>query len=439
MSKYFGTDGIRGRFGKELTIELAYFVGNSLGSLGKKLKILVGKDTRISGDAIELAFSTGVIVSGASVTSVGICPTAGIAYLTSKFKFDYGVVISASHNPAEYNGIKIFDKLGKKISSELENEIESKLGALKIETLENLGTFTCDEQLTENYITFLDKLFDFSLISKTIALDMANGASSFIAKRLFENKGAKVIAVSNLPNGLNINENSGATHIENLIKTVKKSNADYGFSYDGDSDRVIAVDENGKIFDGDRILYIISNFYKLTNKNFKPMVVGTILTNMGLEQALFEKGIGLERTDVGDKNICKMIEEKSLLLGGEQSGHIIVRDLLPTGDGILNSLLLSFILEYTGKTFSELCSYKEFNQVCKNVRVKDKNKILDNEKLKRYVSNFEKGLENIGRLVVRASGTEPVIRIMVEAKDDEVSNNVAEKLLDIINEINEEI
>lgn len=435
MGKYFGTDGIRGKYGTEITAKLAFKVGNALGNTLKTAKIVIGQDTRKTGELITLAFSCGVMSAGGTVTNVGICPTAEISYLTKKLNFDYGVVISASHNPAIYNGIKIFNSSGKKVCDDFENLLESKFNNQTFADFENVGSYKIDENLKDEYINFLSKTFDFTLTSKKIVLDMSNGASFFIAKKLFEEKGATVISIGDEPNGININLNVGATNIDAVKNAVLKNNADYGYAYDGDSDRVVAIDSLGNVYDGDKLIYILACYFNDIGKLKPKKVVGTILSNMGLELALEKKGITMIRTGVGDKNVSTNLEKCNLLIGGEPAGHIIVFDLLPTGDGVLNSLLISFVMEYYGKQLSEFVDFEVFEQVSINVEVQDKGKVLGDEKLKRYINNFQRGLENFGRVVVRASGTEPCIRVMVETKNKIVSENVASKLATIIKEI----
>lgn len=428
MGKYFGTDGVRGEYGKKLTAELSFKIGNSLAKTGRGLKFLIGKDTRKTGDVLELAFACGVISAGSDVTCVGICPTAGVSFLTKHFGFDFGIVISASHNPSNYNGIKIFDKSGKKIDENFELFIEEGLNDLKFVDFSNVGKLKYDENLVEEYYSFLNKLFDFDMSKKKIVLDMANGASFKIAKRLFENKGATVISIGDFPNGVNINLNCGATNVEKLKNEVLKTNSSYGFAYDGDSDRLIAIDENGMVVDGDKLLYIFANFYKFQGKLESQKVVGTVLTNMGLELALAENKIKLERVKVGDRNISEKLERENLLLGGEQAGHIIIGDIMPTGDGILSSLLLAFIVEYMGEPLSKLCDFELFKQVNLNIQVKNQSEILKNKELISCIENYQKKLNGVGRIVVRTSGTEPCIRVMVESSDDKLSNDVANEI-----------
>ena len=442
MGLFFGTDGLRGEFGKGITPEISFRVGNSLAKLTKeKGKILIATDTRKSGDVLALSFCSGAMCEGIDVVFVGVCPTAGVSYLAKELGFDYGVVISASHNSAEFNGIKIFDKNGKKLSVETEKEIERNL--LKIVVKEHfcVGSFSYDEKLTQKYIEFLKKSAqseiekgkDFS--SLKIVLDTANGAASKIAGKIFAELGASVIQVGLNPNGTNINRGVGVMFISNLLKQVLKTYADFGFAYDGDSDRLLAVASDGKVIDGDELVYIFAKQYLKQGKLKNKKVVGTVLTNLGIEKALNEFGVELIRTDVGDKFVSEAIEKDDLLIGGESSGHVFVFDKLQTGDGILNSLLLTCFCVNQNKKLGELAGVKKCHQKNINVKVKNKNSIIKNQELQNQIKAKNEELKNHGRLIVRASGTEEVIRIMAECEDELKADYVANELEKTINKI----
>ena len=438
MGVFFGTDGLRGKFNDDLSFSVIYNLGNALGSEIFGAKILIGRDTRRSGKLITLAFACGAMNAGANVTDIGVCPTAGISYLTQKNKFDFGVVISASHNPAEFNGIKIFDRNGKKIGDRWEEKLEKKFLKQVCVSYDMVGDYEQNYKLTNTYLNFLKDLFPFSLEGKKIVIDSANGASFKVAKSVFASKKASLILLGSKPSGININKNCGALHAENLQRAVLKNNADMGFAFDGDSDRLIAVDEEGKIITGDVLVYIFSKFYKESGRLTTPMVVGTRHTNMGVEKALENEGISLIRTEIGDKYVCAKLIEKDLIIGGEQSGHVIVRDLLSTGDGILNALLLAFISVKNQEPLSRLSDIELFYQENVNVEVKDKLQVINSAKLSDIVEKTERELAGNGRIMIRVSGTEPYIRIMVESQDKQVSTEKAEELAEIVRQIDAE-
>lgn len=439
MGLFFGTDGLRGKVNDDLSVDVAFKCGNAL--LGKypKSKILIGCDTRGSGGLLAMAFATGAMNAGAEVVYVGVCPTAGISFLTQKFKFDFGVVISASHNPAEFNGIKIFDSTGKKLGDKKEEEIEKLFLRSFVAPFDKVGKIIFNEKLVLKYQEFLLNSTTETLNGKTIVLDCANGASYKIAPKVFQLLGAKVIATHTQPDGFNINENCGSLYVENLKKDVVKHKADMGFAFDGDSDRLIAVDNNGEIVDGDKIIYLFACEYLKQGKLNLSTVVGTRHTNMGLELALKEKGINLIRTDIGDKYVTAKLIEKDLLIGGEQSGHVLLRDKLATGDGILNAVQIASLCVRDNKKLSEFFDFKLFEQCNLNVRVDDKMRVINSEKLSLVVETEEKYLLDRGRIMIRVSGTEPYIRIMVETRDKALSQEVALRLKTAIEQINSEV
>lgn len=438
MGLFFGTDGIRGQINDDLSQSTAYKCGNALGGKNKQAKILIGRDTRRSGSFITLAFATGAMNAGASVVDVGVCPTAGISYLTKALNFDFGVIISASHNPAEFNGIKIVDNQGTKLGDKKEEELEKLFLREFIVPYDQIGTYEYNPRLVIKYEEFLSNSISTSLAGKTIVLDCANGASYKIAPAVFRDNKAKIIATFCKPDGLNINKDCGALHVEKLKKYVLKYNADMGFAFDGDSDRLIAVDDKGNILDGDKLVYIFAMDYLEKGKLNKNGVVGTRHTNMGVEHALKEKGINLIRTDIGDKYVSAALAEKGLLIGGEQSGHIIIRDKLNTGDGILNALHLAEIVALGNKKLSEYVDFELYKQCNINVKVNDKMRIINNAELTQMRDEQEKLLDGNGRIMIRLSGTEPYVRIMVETQDEQKSIEIAKLFEKLIKHLNED-
>lgn len=438
MGVFFGTDGLRGKVNKDLSFDIAYKVGNALGALKQKAKVIIGRDTRKTGELLTLGVSGGLVNTGASVTDVGVCPTAGVAYLTKSLGFDYGVVISASHNPAEYNGIKIFDSTGTKVSDRVETQIERNfLHEVAVDS-KDVGSYEYLPRTVLHYVDFLSQSIHTSLAGKTIVLDCSNGASYKIAPAVFRDNHAKIIATYCKPNGLNINDKCGSLNIEKLQKYVLKYKADMGFAFDGDSDRLIAVDEKGNVIDGDKLIYILAKNYQAEGKLTIPTVVGTRHTNMGVEKALNNLGINMLRTEIGDKYVSQKLEEKGLLIGGEQSGHVFIKDILPTGDGVLNALVMAELITKSGKTFSENLDIELYKQVNINVKVQDKMRVINSEALADATEREEQLLGKDGRIMIRVSGTEPYIRIMVETQNQALSQECADRLKAVIEEINKE-
>ncbi|MBE5738689.1 MAG: phosphoglucosamine mutase [Clostridiales bacterium] len=437
MGIFFGTDGLRGKIGDELTDDIAYRCGNALAKLYPNSHLLICKDTRTSGDCIAISFASGVISAGGNITYIGICTTPGLAYLTHTLGYDYGISITASHNPANYNGIKIFDKNYKKLTDKKEETLEKNFFSNIIVPNEHLGKITFKPELLKHYTDFLSQ-HSTNLSNITIVLDCANGATSNIAPLIFENAGAKTITINNDTSGININNNCGATDTRLLQKTVIEKNADIGFAFDGDGDRVIAVDRSGNILDGDQIIYILTCHLLNTSSLHKKMVVGTRHTNMGMELALREKGIELIRTDIGDKFVSSKLSEYGLQLGGEQSGHIIQKEILPTGDGILTALSLSNIIAKENKSLLEYASYSPYHQCNINVTVNNKLHIINSEELDKTISRYTNSIKDSGRIMVRLSGTEPVIRIMVEGKEKGRCTTIAKNIERTIIKIDKE-
>ncbi len=434
MSIYFGTDGIRGEVNKELNFEVCYKCGNALSNIKENVKIVLGRDTRKSGDLIALSFSCGVVMGGGNIIDVGVIPTAGIAYLVKKLKFDYGVVISASHNPAEYNGIKIFDCNGNKIGVQEENLIEKYFIHNNIANFKKVGTYCQKRYMTRQYVNFLRNSSK-SLNGVKIALDCSNGASGSIAPKLFRELGAKVVALNCSNNGLKINDNCGSLHPEGLSEAVVKYKCHIGFAFDGDSDRVIAVDEKGKLVDGDIITYILGCYFKKKNSLKNNGVVGTTQTNMGIIKALKKEGIDFYASDVGDKYVIELMKDKNLEIGGEQSGHIIIGRYSDTGDGVLCAIVLANILKEEKRNFSNLAHVELMPQANKNIVVYDKLRIINADELKQEINECENMIRD-GRILVRASGTESKIRVMVESCDELQNTKVLDRIVRKIEQIN---
>lgn len=435
MGVFFGTDGVRGVVNNDLTEELAQMVGNALARAKKKAKIIVGRDTRVSGSYLTAAFSTGALKGGASVLDVGIVPTACISYLVKHKKADYGVVISASHNPKEYNGIKIFDSEGRKISEKQESALERYFACPMIVASTKVGKYKFSPSAANAYVKFLLASVKTDLTGLKIVLDCANGAAYKIAPQIFSKLGGKVVKINCQSSGKKINEKCGSTCIGGLKEKVVKEGADVGFAYDGDSDRVLAVDEQGNVLDGDQLIYILAKHFSKQGTLNAGTVVGTSHTNTGLLIALNRNKINLVRTDIGDKYVIEAMQKMNLTLGGEQSGHIIMRNFLPTGDGILASLQVASILKSSGVKMSALCDAKLLYQANKSVIVGDKLKVLNNEKLSQKISQILNEIAPAGRLLVRASGTEPKIRIMVEHQDKNKADEYLNEIEKIITSI----
>ena len=436
MGLFFGTDGIRGKVNEDLTQDIAYKIGNALSMLKENPTIIIGADTRISNSYLALSVASGAMSGGAHVIDIGVVPTAGIAYITRKIKADYGVVISASHNSGEYNGIKVFDKNGYKLGDKEEERIERCFIRTKTNEFPNIGSYEQNFNLLKLYKNFLISSSKNSLKGMTIVLDGAYGAAYRIAPEVFRKLGANVIAANCSENGLKINDNCGALYPENLIKKVFRYKADVGFAFDGDSDRLIAVDEKGNVINGDEIIYGLAIYLKEQGKLNKDTVVGTSHTNMAIEDKLKEKGIDLVRTDIGDKYVLAKLIEKNYSIGGEQSGHIILKDLSTTGDGILAAIIVANTLIEQNKTMSQVFGVELYPQTNKNVIVEDKFRVMNSEELTKEIVKYNTELSGKGRLMIRASGTEPKIRVMVESKDSELNENIARAMIELIKKIN---
>lgn len=439
--KYFGTDGIRGIANKNLSIELSVKVGKALGIIlekNKKSKVLIGCDNRISKDLIKFALISGLLSFNVDIVDCGIITTPGLSYLTKLKKFDLGIMISASHNSYEYNGIKIFNNKGEKIDNNLEDKIEYLIDNISDYVpynYKNIGNYTLDNNIKQKYLNFLKKQINFKKINFKIIIDCSNGASIEIIKTLFKNyKNVKIINTD--LSGKNINYKCGATDLSSIQKLVTTNEFLLGFSLDGDADRIILTNSNGKIFSGDEILFIISKYYKSLNKLKNNAISITIISNYGLDLSLKNLNIKTFRCDVGDKNVYQNLVANNLVLGGEQSGHIILRDKSPCGDGILNIITLLNILTSSNLNINEyLLDYKSLHQETNNIKFNDYKMIdslLNSEILNKKIEEIENELGEDGRLLIRKSGTEPVIRILVETKNVEYSKQICEKITNII-------
>ncbi|CUH93665.1 phosphoglucosamine mutase [Herbinix luporum] len=442
MGKYFGTDGFRGEANVNLTVEHAYKVGRFLGYYyGKNHKpnIVIGKDTRRSSYMFEYSLVAGLTASGADVYLLHVTTTPSVSYVVRTEGFDCGIMISASHNPYYDNGIKVINGSGHKLEAEVEQLIEAYIDSeedyIPFATRENIGK-TVDYAIGRNrYIGYLISLATRSFQGKKVGLDLANGSATSIAKGVFDAIGAKTYVINGEPDGTNINKNCGSTDMRSLQKFVLDNKLDVGFAYDGDADRCLAVDENGNIIDGDLILYLCGVYMKKRNDLANNTIVTTVMSNMGLYQALEREGIRYEQTAVGDKYVYENMLANGHSIGGEQSGHIIFAKHATTGDGILTSLKIMEVMLESKAKLSELC--KEVNifpQLLVNVKVKDKKAVLSDPAITDLISSLEKELGKDGRILVRESGTEPVIRVMAEAKTDKLCRETVEKITEKIKE-----
>ncbi len=438
MGKYFGTDGFRGEANVVLTVEHAFKVGRFLGwyyGQNHKAKVIIGKDTRRSSYMFEDALSAGLTASGADVYLLHVTTTPSVSYVVRTEDFDCGIMISASHNVFYDNGIKVINGKGHKLEAEVEEKVEAyidgEFGELPLATRENLGR-TVDYSAGRNrYIGHLIAMATRSFKDKRVGLDCSNGSASSIAKSVFDALGAKTYVIHSEPDGTNINRNCGSTHIETLQEFVKEKKLDVGFAYDGDADRCLAVDENGNVVDGDLILYVCGKYLKEQGRLNNDTIVTTIMSNIGLYKACDKVGMKYEKTAVGDKYVYENMVQNNHSLGGEQSGHIIFSKYATTGDGILTSLLLMEVMLEKKETLGKLTEeVKIYPQLLKNVRVSDKKTARENPAVVREVEKVTEALGNDGRILVRESGTEPVIRVMVEASTHELCEEYVNQVVD---------
>lgn len=445
MGRMFGTDGVRGVANTELTAGLAYELGRAgayvLTEGAHKPKILVAKDTRISGDMLESALIAGILSVGAEAVVLGVVPTPAVAYLTRKYGADAGVMISASHNPVEYNGIKFFNDKGYKLSDELEDEIqrviESGFEGVPNPTGIDIGRETIEKSALDDYIEFAKNTAPYTLKGMRIALDCANGAAYEASVKAFRDLGAEVFVINDNPDGTNINEKCGSTHPEELMEYVVKKKCDIGFAFDGDADRCLAVDEKGTLISGDFTLMLCGSYLKELGKLNNDTLVVTVMSNLGLDIVCKKLGINLVKTSVGDRYVLEEMVKDNYVLGGEQSGHIIFLDYNTTGDGLVTALQIATIVKKKGKTLSELCSVmKDLPQVLANATIPNTKKhlYLEDEEIQSEIKKIEEKLNGVGRVLIRPSGTEPLVRVMLEGENQEEIDAMAHGLAKLIEE-----
>lgn len=444
MTKYFGTDGIRGIANEELTPELAFRLGR-IGSyvltkdVEDKSKILVGRDTRISGHMLESALIAGILSTGVEVMTLGVVSTPAVAYLTRVVNAEGGVMISASHNPVADNGIKFFGADGYKLTEEQEAEIEQLLNeqedTLPRPTGADVGFVTEYFEGGHKYIQYMKQTVDEDFTGIHVAIDCAHGATSSLATHVFADLEADISTMGASPNGLNINDGVGSTHPEKLAELVLEKEAHIGLAFDGDGDRLIAVDENGKIVDGDQIMFIIGRYLKSQGRLNSDTIVSTIMSNLGFYKAVTENEMLSVKTAVGDKHVVEEMRKEGYNFGGEQSGHIVFLDYNTTGDGLLTGLQLVNIMRSTGRTLSDLASDMTiYPQKLVNIRVTDKNAVEENEKIARIIAEVEAEMAGNGRVLVRPSGTEPLVRVMVEAPTEEACEEKVTRIAKVVEE-----
>ncbi len=446
MGRLFGTDGARGIAGTELTCETAMKIGRAAAAVltkhtHKRAKIVIGKDTRISSDMLEAALVSGICSVGADAQLLGVVPTPAVAYLVSKYSADAGVMISASHNPAEYNGIKLFNKDGYKLSDEIENEIEELIldrhEGIKIMSGEKLGRVSRKKRAVNDYVKHVMNSIDGNLEGVKIAVDCANGSASATADMLFRGLNANALIINDEPDGININKDCGSTHIEQLAKFMKRHKCAVGVAFDGDADRCLALDENGNLIDGDKMIAIFAKDMKQRGKLKDDTAVVTVMSNLGFFHFAKENGIDAVKTSVGDRYVLEKMLEGGYKIGGEQSGHIIFSDFASTGDGQLSAVQLINIINQSGKKASAIARIMErYPQVLINVTVgaDGKQRLDSDEAVQRLIAQGEDKLGDNGRILVRPSGTENLIRVMVEGKEFDVINEIAVQIAGVIEE-----
>ncbi|EIQ0342081.1 phosphoglucosamine mutase [Staphylococcus pseudintermedius] len=445
MGKYFGTDGVRGVANKELTPELAFKLGRYGGYVlahnedKKHPRVLVGKDTRVSGDMLEHALIAGLVSIGAEVMRLGVISTPGVAYLTREMGAELGVMISASHNPVADNGIKFFGSDGFKLSDAQENEIEALLDQENPDLPRPTGkdiVHTSDYfEGAQKYLSYLKSTIEVKLEGLKIALDGAHGSTAALAPFLFGDLEADTVTIGCNPDGYNINDETGSTHPQALAQKVVDNECDFGLAFDGDGDRLIAVDEKGQIVDGDQIMFVIGQEMAKNQELNDNMIVSTVMSNLGFYKALEAEGIQSDKTKVGDRYVVEEMRRGHYNLGGEQSGHIVMMDYNTTGDGLLTGVHLAAVVKRSGKKLSELAGQmKKYPQSLVNVRVTDKYGVEDNQDVKAVMDEVEAEMNGEGRILVRPSGTEPLVRVMVEAKTDEDAHGFAERIAKVVEE-----
>lgn len=446
MGRLFGTDGARGIANKDLTCELSMQIGRAAAmvlteSLAHKPRVLIGADTRASADMLTSAIAAGLCSVGADVLLVGVVPTPAVAFLVTEYGYDAGVMISASHNPCEYNGIKIFQSNGYKLPDELENQIEEIiLDAAKVPPLllgGEVGRITESKTAVDDYIRHLLAVCENDCKGMKIAVDCANGSASVTAKRVFTALKADCYVINDMPDGENINAACGSTHMEKLCEFVVNNKLDMGFAFDGDADRMLAVDHTGAVVDGDRAIAVCAKQMKKEGRLKKNAAVVTVMSNMGFFEFCAQNGIRCEKTKVGDRYVLENMSQNGYSIGGEQSGHIIFLDCATTGDGQLSAIQLLNVIKKTGKTLKELADEMEtFPQVLYNVRVSDfgKARFKDDAEIQNAIKAVQRELGKNGRVLVRVSGTEPLIRVMLEGRDTELIERFGKELVHVIQE-----
>lgn len=446
MGRLFGTDGVRGVANTELTCELAFMLGRAgayvlSGENSRKPRILVGKDTRRSGDMLESAMVAGICSAGAEAVLAGVIPTPAVACLVRKYGFDAGVVISASHNPAEFNGIKFFNSEGYKLPDEVEERIERIIldhaEEIPSPAGDQVGTIHILETAVEDYVNYAIKTVNVDLTGLRIALDCANGASVVTAPEAIRRLGAEVLVINNEPDGVNINRKCGSTHLDMIKRFTVENRCDIGLAFDGDADRVLAVDENGCLVDGDHIMAIIGLDMKKKGQLAHDTIVATVMSNMGFDEMARNNGLNIIRAPVGDRYVLEKMLEGGYVLGGEQSGHVIMTSYNTTGDGLITALRLLSVLKESGRKLSELNSVmKDYPQVLRNARVSNDKKYSYREDpvIAEHCSSLEQAFQGQGRVLIRPSGTEPLVRVMIEGKDLDYITQKAEELVKIIEE-----
>lgn len=440
MSKYFGTDGFRGKANCDLTVEHAYKIGRFIGHYyGKdhKCRIVIGKDTRLSSYMFECALCAGITASGADAYTMHVTTTPSVAYIARTEEFDCGIMISASHNPFFDNGIKLINGQGEKMEvaviDEVEKYLDGEYGDIPYATGENIGRVIDHAAGRNRYIGYLVTLATHSYKGMKIGLDCANGSTWMIAKSIFDALGAETHVINNTPDGINVNTNCGSTHIEHLQEYVKAHKLDAGFAFDGDADRCLAVDENGDLVDGDKILYIYGCYLKEKGMLTNNTVVTTVMSNFGLYKAFDEVGIAYEKTAVGDKYVYENMRQNGHLIGGEQSGHIIFSKYATTGDGLLTAIKLMEVMLTKKQPLSVLAEpMKVYPQVLKNVRVTDKDAAMNDPDVQAAVDAVTENLGSQGRILLRKSGTEPVLRVMVEAPSKELCAEKVDGVIEVM-------
>lgn len=444
MGRLFGTDGVRGVANKELTPELAFKLGKAGAHVLKKENdkpvVIIGKDTRISGDMLENALAAGILAVGGNVIKVGVIPTPAVAFLARHYGADAGIVISASHNTFEYNGIKLFNGEGYKLADLLEEKIEdiiiSSVDVNSHVTGDKIGRcLEATEDAADLYVRHLLATVDYRLDGKKIVLDCANGAAYQIAARVYRELGAEVTVIGDKPDGVNINDGCGSTHPEKMAETVRRVGACIGMAYDGDADRLIVADENGQVIDGDRVIAICARMLKEQGRLAQNKVTATVMSNIGFHRAMEKAGIEVDVTGVGDRYVLEQMLKSGCVIGGEQSGHIIFREHTTTGDGVLSSLQLMGAVLASGKTLSQLAAEIEiFPQVLVNAKINNdyKKTYMEDSEIAAAIARIESSLAGKGRVLIRPSGTEPLVRVMLEGEDQEELLRLARGLADLI-------